>query len=337
MNKCTSTQHLLNFQFVFCTSLFSLVPCPCLSLLHCTSGLGLVGSCQRGCVACISPPFGAWEWVWVGAWARGWAGGCPWVSTSMGAASRAALGRGWGAYLASDWGLRFVGLGAGSSGGSTSGLGLGFFFGLLGISSTLLLLPMGRYCSMRGIQQQPLNTNHLLFPLVFHPNPPANNNGGRNPWVDTIGVGHKNLCTKQGIRCGIPLQSGGFLTPLLQLLLLLLPLHLRSLSTGNCVVTQRQAARLAALAVATGALYGFGGFAGGSKRFGFLCRGGGGGTLLGRGFGSLGGSTHNWTTGPPHQHLSANLAQGDHILVPRDSHANDPQEGGCSRLCPMVQ
>ena len=37
------------------------------------------------------------------------------------------------------------------------------------------------------------------------------------------------------------------------------------------------------------------------------------------------------------QHLNPNLAQGNHILVPHDGHADDPQEGGCSRLYPMVQ
>ena len=47
----------------------------------------------------------------------------------------------------------------------------------------------------------PLNPKHLLFPWVFHshsPRPPHNRS--YNPRVDTIGVAHKNLCTKQGVR-----------------------------------------------------------------------------------------------------------------------------------------
>ena len=81
----------------------------------------------------------------------------------------------------------------------------------------------------------PLNPKHLLFTWVFHPHssPPPRHNGRHNPRVETIGVGHKNLCTKQGVRWPIPLQRGGFLTPLL---LLLLPLHLLPLSTGEFVV-----------------------------------------------------------------------------------------------------
>ena len=32
------------------------------------------------------------------------------------------------------------------------------------------------------------------------------------------------------------------------------------------------------------------------------------------------------------QHLTGDPAQGDHILVPRDGHADDPQEGSSSHL-----
>ena len=58
MNRCTGALKLLNFQFSLSTSLFFLVPCPCLSLMPYTSGLGLVWSSQRGAVAWVSPPSG---------------------------------------------------------------------------------------------------------------------------------------------------------------------------------------------------------------------------------------------------------------------------------------
>ena len=44
--------------------------------------------------------------------------------------------------------------------------------GLLTCRCSLLLLPVGHWCSMRGIQQIPLNPKHLLFPWVFHPHSP---------------------------------------------------------------------------------------------------------------------------------------------------------------------
>ena len=61
---------------------------------------------------------------------------------------------------------------------------------------------------------------------------PFLNNKGHKPRVDTIGEGHKCLCTKQVVRCNIPLQSAGFLTPLF-LLPLLPPLYLLPLSQGS--------------------------------------------------------------------------------------------------------
>ena len=48
----------------------------------------------------------------------------------------------------------------------------------------------------------PLNPKHLLFPWVFHPHSPPRpcHNRGYDPRVDTIGVGHIHLLTKQGVR-----------------------------------------------------------------------------------------------------------------------------------------
>ena len=57
---------------------------------------------------------------------------------------------------------------------------------------------MGQYCGMRGMQPMSLNPKHLLFPGLFHPHSPPQNNGGHNTQVDTIAVGHQSLCTKQG-------------------------------------------------------------------------------------------------------------------------------------------
>ena len=114
-----------------------------------------------------------------------------------------------------------------------------------------------------------LNPKHLFFPQVFYPHPHPLQNRVHNPWVDTICEGHKNVCTKPGVRWLILLQSGGFLVPLFMLLLLVL-LFL-PLSMGDPVVRRRQAARLEELAFATVALSGFGAFFGGDCwGFGFL-------------------------------------------------------------------
>ena len=56
----------------------------------------------------------------------------------------------------------------------------------------------------------PLNPKYLLFPEVFQSQSRPPHNRGNNPRVDTFGVGHKNLCTQQGVRRLIPLQRGGF-------------------------------------------------------------------------------------------------------------------------------
>ena len=82
----------------------------------------------------------------------------------------------------------------------------------------------------------PLNPKHLPFPWVFHPHtPPRPPPKPRlQPRVDTIGVGHIHLFTKQVVRRLIPLQRGGFLAPLL--LLRLLPLLPLPMSTGVCRV-----------------------------------------------------------------------------------------------------
>ena len=148
--------------------------------------------------------------------------------------------------------------------------------GLVTCSCSLLLLPMGQCCSMRGIQQiqQPLNPKHLLLPWVIHPPPPRNR--GYNPRVDTIGVGRKNLFTKQGFTGLIPLQRGGFLAPFL--LLRLLPLHLLPMFTEECLVRRSAAARFEGLALVRWGLFGYGGFGGGGI---WVCRQGGG-ALLGR-------------------------------------------------------
>ena len=60
--------------------------CPCLLMPPYTSKLGPIGSSQRGAVAWVMPPSGAWALVWAGGWAAGLAEGCAWASTSMGVA-----------------------------------------------------------------------------------------------------------------------------------------------------------------------------------------------------------------------------------------------------------
>ena len=129
----------------------------------------------------------------------------------------------------------------------------------------------------------PLNPKHLLFPWVLNLNSPSLHNGGHNPQFDTIGVGHKNLCTKQGVTWLMPLQRRGFLTQLALMLLLLPLLHLLPVSVGECVFRRRQGARPEQLGPATGARSRFGGFGwvvrGGA--LGFSARG----ALLGRGNG----------------------------------------------------
>ena len=51
----------------------------------------------------------------------------------------------------------------------------------------------------------PLDPKHLLFPSVFQPHSPPPPNKGHRPRLDTSGVGHKNLCAKQGVKWPIPL------------------------------------------------------------------------------------------------------------------------------------
>ena len=48
----------------------------------------------------------------------------------------------------------------------------------------------------------PLNLKHLLFPWVFHPHSPPRppDNRGYNLRVDTIGLGHIHVFTKQGVK-----------------------------------------------------------------------------------------------------------------------------------------
>ena len=120
----------------------------------------------------------------------------------------------------------------------------------------------------------PLKPKHPLFPCVFLPH-----YARRNPRKDTIGTWHKNLCTDQGVKWLIPLERGGFLTPLVLLLLLLPPLHLLPLSGGEWAVRQQRAARH--LRLPPGPFFGSVGFAGGGQGGGFgflgtqgLCLGG---------------------------------------------------------------
>ena len=62
--------------------------------------------------------------------------------------------------------------------------------------------PEPKVGSMRCIQKMPLNPKHLLFPWVFHPHsaPLPRRNRGYDPRVDTTGVGHIHLFSKQGVR-----------------------------------------------------------------------------------------------------------------------------------------
>ena len=84
----------------------------------------------------------------------------------------------WPKCLASGLGSGFGWLGGRLSRRVSVRFGVRLLFGLglgLGGPVSLLLLPMGHCCSMRGIQQMPLNPKHLLFPWVLHPHliPPA--------------------------------------------------------------------------------------------------------------------------------------------------------------------
>ena len=123
----------------------------------------------------------------------------------------------------------------------------------------------------------------------------------------------------------IPLQRGGS-SRRFHLLLLLLPLRLLPLSTGQCLVGQPCAvARLEGLALVRGALFGFGGF-GGVGGGGWVSRlfwGGGG--FAGEGLGGGGGAQP--TTGqqdligtalPPHTAYSPSKRPlGDGTVPPR--------------------
>ena len=92
------------------------------------------------------------------------------------------------------------------------------------------------------------------------------------------------MCTKQWVRCGIPLQSGGFLVPLL-LLLLLLPLHLLRFPRGSASIYNDELLVSKDLGLPPGPFLGLVGWRGG--------RGGGGaggGGFLGAGGLCLGGA-----------------------------------------------
>ena len=119
-------------------SIFLVLACACLSLrvhaaLHLSAGA--CGSSQRGAVAWVSPPSGAWAWVWAGGLVAGLAEGCAGASSSMGAARGAALGLGRGGCLASGLGSGLAGLGAGSGGVSVCSLGLDFFSALVALAA----------------------------------------------------------------------------------------------------------------------------------------------------------------------------------------------------------
>ena len=70
-------------------SIFLVLACASLSLqVHAAVHLR-AGACwvlPKGAVAWVSPPSGAWAWVWAGGLAAGLAEGCAGASTSMGAA-----------------------------------------------------------------------------------------------------------------------------------------------------------------------------------------------------------------------------------------------------------
>ena len=100
---------------------------------------------------------------------RGLGTGLGWGIHLQGGCRRGGFGPGLGGLLSLRLGVMHCGLGGRLSRLSGVRLGVRLLFGLLGSRSSLLLIPMRHYCSMRGMRQMPLNAKHLIFPLVFHP------------------------------------------------------------------------------------------------------------------------------------------------------------------------
>ena len=132
------------------TSLFFLVPCPCLSLLPYTPGLRPVWCSQTGALVYVSPPSGSLAWGCAGCLANG----CTGAPASMGPPQLVVK--------------FFCGLGSRISRRVSIWFGVRLLCGLLGSSITLLLRPTGQPCGMRRLQQMPLPPKHLLFPWVCH-------------------------------------------------------------------------------------------------------------------------------------------------------------------------
>ena len=158
--------------------MFLVLACPCLSLLvHAALHLR-VGACWvlpkggRGLGFAPIRGLGMGLGRWLGC---GYGRGVRWGIHLHGGGPRGTFGLGLRGLLSLRLGFRFGLLGGRLSRRVIVRLGIRLLFGLGGLltcSCSLLLLSMGHSCSMRGIQQMPLNPKHLLFPWVFHPHSP---------------------------------------------------------------------------------------------------------------------------------------------------------------------
>ena len=199
MNRCTGTQK---------ASIFPVLACPCLSLLvHAALHLG-AGACQvlpkggrgLGFAPIRGLRMGLGRWLGCG-FGRGVCFGIH----LHGGGLRGSFGLGLRGLRSLRIGFRLGWLGGRLTRRVSVRFGVRLLLGLGGLltcNCSLLLLPRGHCCSMRGIQHMPLNPKHLLFPWVFHSHSPPlpRRNRGYNPRVDTIGVGHIHLFTKQGVK-----------------------------------------------------------------------------------------------------------------------------------------
>ena len=162
MNSCTGTQKSLKLQ----SFLYLLVlACPCWFM----PPWGLLGPPKGGpwpgFHLHLGPGHGFGQLFWLWLWPRGALGHPPPWWRPEGQLWARAEG-----LLSLRLGFRFGWLGGRLSRRVSVRFGVRLLFGLGGLGS-LLVLPMGHCCSMRGIQQMPLNPKYLLFPPTLSPPP----------------------------------------------------------------------------------------------------------------------------------------------------------------------